>query len=194
MEITLRTLDAEAYIPLIPSLSALLKDAVDRGASLGFLPPLSIDEAAAYWYGIARDVHEGARCIVVASRSGEIIGVGQLVLPSLAAQRHRAEVQKLCVTFGARGQGVGRRLMEALHREAARRDRSLLVLTTRRDEYPQLFYQNLGYALVGVIPGYTIDRAGERYDTAILCRCWPRPADARDLQFEAGRDVGTPAT
>ena len=177
MEMVLRTLDANALVTLISSLSLLLKDAVDRGASLGFLPPFSIEEAEAYWNGVVRDVRDGSRCIVVASRSTEIIGVGQLVLPSLAAQRHRAEIQKLCVRFDARGQGVGRRLMSALHREAARRDRSLIVLTTRRNEYPQLFYQNLGYALVGVIPEYTIDRAGKRYDTAILCCCWPQFVD-----------------
>ena len=37
---------------LLPQLTALLQDAVDSGASVGFLPPLGPEVAEDYWAGV----------------------------------------------------------------------------------------------------------------------------------------------
>lgn len=155
---------------LLPSLVALLTDAVDAGASLGFHLPLDSLEAAAYWRTVAADLAAGSRLLVVAEVDDEVVGSGQLALPPLPNARHRAELQKLCVLSSRRGQGIGRALVDALHAAALRGGRSLIVLNTRRSEYPEAFYRGLGYATVGVVPGYTLARNGDRHDTVILYR------------------------
>lgn len=42
-------LDAEQTVQAMPELIDVLQDAVDGAASVGFLPPLSIEEAHSYW-------------------------------------------------------------------------------------------------------------------------------------------------
>ena len=44
----IEALSAESARALEPALAALLKDSVDGGASVGFLPPLDIEEAGRY--------------------------------------------------------------------------------------------------------------------------------------------------
>jgi len=41
---------------LLPQLTALLQDAVDSGASIGFLPPLAPEMAEDYWAGVLREM------------------------------------------------------------------------------------------------------------------------------------------
>ena len=170
MSIVIRTVDPDEFPRLIDSLAVLLKEAVDNGAALGFVPPFAIEEAERYWHSIKADINAGSIRLVIAERDRKIVGCGQLVLPHFPAMRHRTELQKLCVLAAERGTGIGHGLMDALHAEATRNGRRLVVLTTRKGGYPQTFYRNLGYEIAGVIPGYTIDRQGNRYDTAVLCR------------------------
>lgn len=54
--------------------------------------------------------------------------------------------------------------MAALHEAARRQWRSLLLLSARRGDRAGRFYRELGYREVGVVPGYTVGRSGERYD------------------------------
>ena len=170
MTVALRIVSPGDVDSLLPSLVALLTDAVDAGASLGFHPPLDPLEAAAYWRTVAADLAAGSRLLVVAEADGEVVGCGQLALPPLPNARHRAELQKLCVLSSRRGQGIGRSLVGAMHEAALRDGRSLIVLNTRRSEYPETFYRGFGYATVGVVPGYTLARDGDRHDTVILYR------------------------
>jgi acetyltransferase len=143
----------------------LLKDAVDHGASLGFFPPLDLGTVRGYWLSLRDELRQGTRVLLVArAADGRIVGTGQIALPTLPSSRHRAEVQKLLVDSRDRGGGIGRRLMEALHEEALARGRTLIVLGTRFGERPEGFYRRLGYREAGVIPGYTIDAAGRRFD------------------------------
>lgn len=54
----LSALEAEE---LLAGLAGLLVDAVERdGASLGFLPPLELAEAEAYWRGVLEAMRAGA--------------------------------------------------------------------------------------------------------------------------------------
>ena len=45
----------------LDDLIALLQDAVDSGASVGFLPPLSRDAASDYWHCVFADLDAGHR-------------------------------------------------------------------------------------------------------------------------------------
>src|SRR5262245_43083969 len=99
---------------------------------------------------------------------GRLVGSAQLALPCWPNAPHRSEVQKVLVAPGKRGQGVGRSLMAALHGVAWQQGRSLLILNARQGGPAVGFYKGLGYQEVGVVPGYTVGPAGERYDNVTL--------------------------
>lgn len=158
-----------AEIPrILPTLSVLLRDAVDGGASLGFLAPLDPAEAGMYWRGAESEVRAGRRILVVARSGARVVGCVQLVLSTRANAPHRAEVQKLCVLTAERGKGIGKALMEAAHAAALARGRTLLVLDTRKGDPAEVLYRGLGYAELGVVPNFTRDRTGAYQDTVFF--------------------------
>jgi acetyltransferase len=158
----------------LPALIAAMLDTVNGGgAALGFLPPITPEEARSYWFSLRPDLYAATRILIAAGIDGRIVGSGQLSLISAPNGRHRAEVQKLFVLSSERGKGIGRLLMQALHEAARLHGRRLLLLNTRRAGPAEQFYKRLGYAEVGVVPGYAMGPKGERYDTVSLYRELP---------------------
>ena len=111
--IVIESLGAEDVVRHRPQLVTLLKDAVDSGASVGFLPPLAEAEGEAYWQTVAGAVREGSCVLVVArdagdgaSGRGEIVGTAQLLLATRRNALHRAEVAKVIVHTKARRRGI----------------------------------------------------------------------------------------
>jgi ribosomal protein S18 acetylase RimI-like enzyme len=155
---------------LLPTLAVLLRDAVDGGASLGFLPPLDPAEAGMYWKGAEAEMRAGRRIVVVAWSGSRVVGCVQIILSTRENARHRAEVQKLCVLTSERGKGIGKALMEAAHAAALARGRTLLTLDTKKGDPAVALYRGLGYVELGVVPSYTRDRSGEFHDSVFLYR------------------------
>jgi proton glutamate symport protein len=154
--------------PAVPELVELLRDTVNGGASLGFWAPLCDDVARDYWLSLRPQLEDGSRILLGAFSDEHLVGSAQLALPCWPNAPHRAEVQKVLVAPGKRGQGVGRSLMAALHGVAWQHGRSLLILNARQGAPAVGFYKGLGYQEVGVVPGYTVGPAGERYDNVTL--------------------------
>jgi acetyltransferase len=151
-----------------PALVALLRDAVDGGASVGFLPPLGEAEAGAYWDGVVEALGDGSRVLLVArDPAGAIVGSVQLDLAMRANARHRAEVIRLMVHRAARRRSLGRTLMLAIESEARRRGRTTLVLDTRQGDPSESLYQALGWTCAGVIPRYAASADGTLHTTAL---------------------------
>jgi GNAT superfamily N-acetyltransferase len=149
------------------ALAALLRDAVESGASIGFLPPVSDAEAAAYWDTVATAAGEGSR-VVLAAHDAELglVGSAQLDLAMRENARHRAEVSKVMVHRRARRQGVGRALMLALEGEARRLGRTTLILDTRQGDPSETLYRGLGWTFAGAIPAYARSATGALDATA----------------------------
>lgn len=141
-------------------LISLLQDAVDSGASVGFLSPLSIQEAQSYWQEVALAIQKQSRILLVARQDDTIVGTVQLDLVTKPNGRHRAEVQKLLVHRRVRRQGLGRALMIAVEAVAQSVGRRLLVLDTRADDPAEKLYLSLGYTQLGVIPQYASNPDG----------------------------------
>ncbi|HET9317085.1 MAG TPA: GNAT family N-acetyltransferase [Vicinamibacteria bacterium] len=160
-------LDADAARREQPALIALLRDVVDDGGSVGFLPPLSADEAREYWESVAVAVKGGGRLLWVAREDGALLGTVQLDLEKRANGNHRAELIKLMVHTSARRRGVGRALMRAAQDEARRRGRRTLVLDTRQGDPSEALYRSLGWSLAGAIPQYARSANGELHATAL---------------------------
>jgi ribosomal protein S18 acetylase RimI-like enzyme len=165
---SLETMSPEQGQAILSELVALLQDAVASGASIGFLPPLSKEEARTYWTAVLEDMAQKKRLLLVARHSAQVVGAVQLELATKPNARHRAEVQKLCVLQQERRHGIGRLLMEAIEPIAREHGRTLLVLDTRLGDHAERLYRKVGYREAGVIPSYAQSAAGELEATIIF--------------------------
>jgi ribosomal protein S18 acetylase RimI-like enzyme len=158
------------------ALIALLRDAVESGASVGFLPPLGDAEANRYWAAVAESLRDGAR-VVLAARDGELglVGSAQLELATRANARHRAEVSKVMVHRRARRRGIGRALMLALEAQARRLGRTTLVLDTRQGDPSEGLYRAVGWSFAGAIPRYARSATGTLDATALYYKLLDPP-------------------
>lgn len=139
---------SESYNQLI----ALLQDCVESGASVGFLAPLEAGEAEGYWQGVAADLAEGGRILLVAYEAGRIAGAVQISYCQKKNGSHRAEVEKLMVHTAFRQRGIAQRLMAEVERQAQASQRTLLVLDTRTGDAASMLYRKSGYKEAGQIP------------------------------------------
>ncbi|MBL9218816.1 MAG: GNAT family N-acetyltransferase [Opitutaceae bacterium] len=151
---------------------ALLRDAVEHGASIGFTLPLADGEVADYWRQVGAELAGGNRILLAARDArGRLIGSGQLALERRSNGRHRAEVQKLLVFAGQRGRGAGTALMHALEAEARGRGRTLLFLDTSKGAGGAAgLYERLGYLRCGGIPDYAMDPDGTLQPNVIFAK------------------------
>lgn len=99
---TIERLDGTAAAAAADELAALLCDAVDGGASVGYLPPLDRAVARAWADDVAAEVAAGRTILLAARRSGRLCGSVQLQRASSPNGAHRAEVAKLLVQRAAR--------------------------------------------------------------------------------------------
>lgn len=149
------------------ALCALLRDAVEGGASVGYLVPVREEEMHAFWQGVFADVAAGTRVVLVSRDAGRIVGSVQLGLATRPNSLHRAELQKLLVLRSHRGRGLGGALMHAAEAAARARRRTLLVLDTSATGNALGVYARCGYTRVGVIPRFAADPDGALIDTVI---------------------------
>lgn len=141
-------------------LCALLADAVDDGASVGFVLPHDRAAYERHWEEVAAAVDAGRSEVLVVERSGRIVGTVQLTPCHKPNGRHRAEVQKLLVLRAARHSGLGATLMHEVEALAASRGHRLLLLDTRGDSAAERLYRRLGWHAFGTVPEYACDPDG----------------------------------
>jgi GNAT superfamily N-acetyltransferase len=170
---SLRPVEITSVIPAkldeaVHEYASLLEDAVDSGASIGFLPPLSQETAVDYWAEVAGALRSGSRLLFAAHIGCRLAGSVQLDLATRPNALHRAEVMKLMVHRQARRRGIARLLMEEVERSAALHRRSLLVLDTRRGDPAESLYTKIGYVPAGVIPRYARSSNGQLHDTVLF--------------------------
>jgi len=153
----------------IQGLAEVLIDCVRGGASVSFMSPLSLDKAVAFWRGIAAQLAEGRRVLLVAEDAQGIIGTVQLVFDLPENQPHRADLSKMLVHRRARRQGVGEALLRAAEDIARENGKWLLVLDTASGDAERL-YARTGWIRVGVVPGFALWPDGGLCDTTFFYR------------------------
>jgi ribosomal protein S18 acetylase RimI-like enzyme len=149
-------------------LADLLEDAVEGGASVGFVKPLPRAAALKWWRAQAAPVANGALAVWVARVDGRVVGTVQVRFTGTPNGTHRAEVAKLLVHRDARGAGLGRELLAVAERGAAARGATLLVLDTRTGSAAERLYRRAGWSEVGVIPDYAADPDGVLRPTTLF--------------------------
>jgi GNAT superfamily N-acetyltransferase len=173
MNVEIRFLDATEAASHLDALVELLRDSVDNGASVGFLPPLEEAEARAYWEGVVAELTSASRSLALARVDGRVAGTAQLVEAGKANARHRAEVSKVLVHSAFRRQGLGATLMRALEERAREQGKSTLVLDTLEGAPSEQLYQSLGWIRVGAIPQYAQVADGTLRSTVIYYKLLP---------------------
>jgi len=157
-------------------LGAVLRDAIESGASVGFMLPVNPEGLQAFWRGVFAEVAAGTRVVLVARAAGRIVGTVQLGLATRENSLHRAEVQKLLVHRAHRRRGLGTDLMRAAESAALAQGRTLLVLDTSATGNALGVYERLGYVRVGVIPGFARDPDGPLIATTVYYKSLAAPA------------------
>lgn len=166
--IAIRLLSGPEAEAAIPALSDILADCVNDDASVGFMQPYDVADAAPYWADVARAVAGGATLLMVAEVDGTILGTVQVGLAQMPNQPHRGDLKKLLVHRSGRGKGLARQLMQAAEGEAAAREKTLLVLDTATGSPAEEIYPKLGWTRVGIIPDYALWPQGGLCDTTIF--------------------------
>ena len=158
---------AEKYIH---ELIELLMDAVDSGASVGFMPPLSEAEVSEYWRGVIDALREKRRVLLAVLEGNAVQGSVQLDLEMRANGTHRAEAMKLFVHRRARRRGLAKALMSELESTARRLGRTLLMTDTRKGGEAEKMCESLGYVRYGEVPDYARSGDGHLHTTVFFYR------------------------
>ncbi len=151
----------------VRDVAALLADAIESGAAVSFLAPLSLDDAAEWWRRTIATAHPKA-VFLVARDAGGIAGTVQMHPAWAPNQPHRAEIAKLLVHRRRRRSGLGTLLMNAIENSARDAGFTLLTLDAKRGAAAEYLYRKLGWIAVGTIPGYALDPDGSTPHDAVV--------------------------
>lgn len=149
-------LDGDAAQAAIPALTAILRNAVENGASVGFMAWNTDADYERFWQGVAADVAAGRVLLFAARDDSGIVGTAQLHPVGKPNQPHRAEIAKVLVHSRARRRGIGEALMRAAEAAALALGRDLLVLDTDEAGAARRLYTRLGWTELGTIPRYAL--------------------------------------
>jgi GNAT superfamily N-acetyltransferase len=152
------------------SLAQLLVEAVESGAAVSFLAPLTLDDAQDWWRGTISQAHSRA-ILLVARVDEEIVGTVQLQPAWAPNQPHRAEIAKLLVNPRNRRMGVATQLMRSIEELARSSGFRLLTLDAKRGEAAENLYRQMGWTTVGTILAYAFDPDGRTlHDAVVFCK------------------------
>lgn len=152
----------------LPELVCLLQNALEDGASLGFLPPLPSKVAEQYWRSVFDEVASGRRVLLISRDDKQISGSVQLSLAMKQNAQHRAEVEKLMVHTAFRNRGLAHALLNSLDNVARELHRTLLVLDTEQGSVAEKLYPKCGYTAAGSIPNYAVTAKGSMCSTVVF--------------------------
>lgn len=166
--VTIERLVPPAAADDVRALARLLVDAVESGAAVSFVAPLTADEAERWWRKTLASAGSSAAFLVARDTGGAIVGTVQMQPSWAPNQAHRAEIVKLIVHRRAQGAGVGRQLMTAVEQAARDAGISLLTLDAKRGGAAERLYRRLGWIHAGTIPGFAVDCDGRTPHDAVI--------------------------
>jgi GNAT superfamily N-acetyltransferase len=167
--VTVRRLGPRDAAASVPALANVLIDCVEGGASVGFMPPVTIEKATRFWRMVAEGVARDERILLVAvDGDGGIVGTVQLIVSLPENQPHRADVAKMLVHRRARRRGVAQRLLQAVEAVAREEGKALLVLDAVTGGDAARLYARSGWERVGDIPHYALMPDGAPCSTTVF--------------------------
>jgi GNAT superfamily N-acetyltransferase len=149
------------------ALAQLLVDAVESGAAVSFVAPLTLERAAEWWRRTISSADPRAVFLVARDAEG-MVGTVQLHPAWAPNQPHRAEIAKLLVHRRGRQAGLGTALMQAIEDAARRNGFRLLTLDAKRGGAAERLYRRIGWTHAGTIPRFAVDPDGTPHDAVIF--------------------------
>lgn len=149
------------------ALAELLVDAVDSGAAVSFLAPLTVERSRDWW----RQTLETAppkTIFLVARDDRGIVGTVQMHPAWAPNQPHRGEITKMLVHRRSRRQGLGSKLMQAIEDASRQAGFRLLTLDAKQGGAAEQLYRRMGWTVVGVIPRYAFDPDGTTHHGCVF--------------------------
>lgn len=137
---------------------------------MSFMAGTTLDEALAFWMGVATSQAEDGRAVVVAEDDEGLFGVVEVIPAGPPNQPHRADVAKMLVHRRGRRRGVGEALMRAAEQAGLDMGKTLLTLDTETGGSGERLYARLGWVRVGVIPNYALMPDGAPCATTLFYR------------------------
>ena len=164
----IRILSAAEFETQIPRLAEILIDAVDSGAGVSFMKPLSLEAAQNFWMGHISDVAAQKTFPIVAEQDGVIAGIVFLMLAWAPNQPHRCDIAKLLVHRNFRRLGIATSLIQALEAKARELNQTLITFDAVANSAASRFYEKRGFTCVGTYPNYAYSGDGKLDDTALF--------------------------
>jgi len=148
-------------------LSQMLIETVAQGGSVGFMHPLELKDALAFWEKALAAAGRGERIVLGGFDRGALVGAVSLLLDTPPNQPHRADIAKMMTRVGHRGRGVATALPREAEASAVARGRTLLTLDTATEEGASALYEKNGFVFAGEIPDYALKPHGGLTGTRI---------------------------
>lgn len=165
---TIETFSAAQLQAHIDELANLLHANVSDGASVSFILPFSLTDAANFWQQkVKPSLEQDVRILLVAKVDDEVAGCVMLDFDMPPNQPHRAEIAKLLVNPKFRRRGIARALMIEIEQQAMAKNFKLLVLDTANDSAENL-YKSLGYIVSGCIPNFALSVHSAQLEPTII--------------------------
>ncbi|KLU81948.1 hypothetical protein MAPG_01028 [Magnaporthiopsis poae ATCC 64411] len=148
---------AAQHSHLVPYLAALHGTCITQDHMTGaFLPPLNHEKLLA--------CRSGTR-----AKGTELVGAALLSLPASETSPFRAQVESLLVNPRYRRRGKAMELMNGVHAEAIKRNKTLLTAEAQSGSAGETLLKKLGYIEVGRVPNYSFSPADmKKRDQTIL--------------------------
>ena len=146
-------------------------DVSNAGGAVGFVPPVTEEDVVPLLDRLLEGVGSGRDVIALLTVDGETAGFATLVGSLSPLRRHWGTVLRVQVHPSYQGRGLGRVLMDGVHRIARDRGWEFLHLTARGGTGIDGFYRGLGYEEVGRLPGAIRVAPGDDRDEIVMaCR------------------------
>ncbi|ROW04425.1 hypothetical protein VMCG_04986 [Cytospora schulzeri] len=166
--------DPVAHAHLTPWLAGLQAQCITHDRMVGFfMTPLSNEKLLAWWKDRIAEAKVGTRVIIILlnesdpgakAKGEELVGVVMLDMPHSETSPFRARVECLLVSIKYRNKGGAVALMKALHGEAVRKGKTLLMAESESGGDAEAVFLKMEYTVVGRVPKYSLNPAGELKD------------------------------
>ena len=146
-------------------------DVTNAGGAVGFVPPVTEDDVVPLLDKLLDGVRSGRDVLALLTVDGATAGFASVVGSLSPLREHWGTVLRVQVHPSRQGQGLGRVLMDGVHRIARDRGWEFLHLTARGGTGVDDFYRGLGYVEVGRLPrAIRVAPGDDRDEIVMTCR------------------------
>jgi GNAT superfamily N-acetyltransferase len=128
-------------------------EVTNAGGAVGFVPPVGVADVRPLAEATLAGVEAGPDHLLIQTDGGELTGLLFVIDNRFALKEHWRVLKRVMVTPKGQGRGLGTSLMREAERVGRAMGLAALQVTVRAGAGTEKFYERLGYAEVGRLPG-----------------------------------------